>query len=70
MRIDRIDKGDSIRPTVSTNEDQARLYDGRRRQNLFTKNQKVLTKQGRINYDRIFSGGDGETEVEDTLVGL
>ena len=64
MRLDRLDKGDPIRPTVSTDPDAMRLYDGPRRQNLFTKEHKHYSEQGRINYDHIFRGGDGETEKD------
>ena len=67
MRIDRLDKGESMKPTVSVNPGEGGLYTGRRKENLFTKDQKTYTKQGKVNYDRIFRGGDGETEVEGTL---
>lgn len=68
MRIDRIDKGQPIRPTMSINPGEGGLYTGRRKENLYTKNQKVPSKKYKTNYDKIKWGGD-ETEVEDFMGG-
>jgi hypothetical protein len=38
-----------------------------RGEDLYSAGQKKYTRQGRINYDRIFRGGDGETEIEDLV---
>lgn len=66
-KIGRIDRGEL--PTVSQKHpDETRPYSGPIRQNLYNKeNKKGYSKQGRINFDRIFRGGDGKNEVEDTL---
>ena len=65
MRIDRLDKGDPITPTVYTEPGEEGLYSGPR--NLLTREHRVYSKQGRINYDRIFRGGDGEEEAKDFM---
>ena len=64
MRIDRLDKGEAMRPTVSVNPREGGLYTGGRKENLYSKGQKTYTEQGRINFDEIFNGGGDEAEVE------
>lgn len=52
VRPGRIDRGEA--PTFSRNHpDEARLYDGRIRQNLYGKGQKVPSRLYKERYDEI-----------------
>ena len=53
MRVDRLDKGESLKPTVSVKPGEGGLYDGRRRESLFSSGQKVPSKKYKGGYDGI-----------------
>lgn len=61
----RIDRGEA--PTISTDPGETRPYDGPIRQNLYSSGQKVYTKQGQINFDRIFCKEVKDEKEESSL---
>ena len=64
----RIDRGEL--PTISTDPDSGRVYDGPIKQNLYGKGQKVPSKRYLENYDKIFKKGvGGEVEDEEDTLG-
>lgn len=53
MRVDRLDKGHPIKPTVSVEPGEGRLHEGSRKENLYGSGQKVLSKKYKEGYDGI-----------------